>query len=281
MFYLLILLLQMKLIRKIDDLNKAIKNEDKLGFIPTMGSLHKGHVSLIEISKKKCKKTLVSIFINLKQFNNKNDYLNYPRNLERDLKILKKLKVDYVFLPSHSEIYKKRSSIKFKLKKSQRILCAKHRKNHFEGVLDVMDRFVKLILPKKIFMGEKDFQQFFLVKSYIESIYISKIELCKTIRNSDKVALSSRNSLLNKNSLISAGIIAKKMINLKYKINKNKKKAQYFINNFKKELLYNQNINIEYLEARNLINLNTKIHNNKYKLFIAYYLNKVRLIDNF
>ena len=92
MFYLLILLLQMKLIKQIADLNKAIKEENELGFVPTMGSLHKGHEFLIKVSKKRCKKTIVSIFINPTQFNDKNDYNKYPRNLVKDLKILKKLK---------------------------------------------------------------------------------------------------------------------------------------------------------------------------------------------
>ena len=98
----------MKLIRQINDLNKAIKYNHELGFVPTMGGLHKGHESLIKISKKKCKKTLVSIFINPKQFNNDRDFKNYPRDISEDLKILKKLKVDFVFLPTVSLIYKKK-----------------------------------------------------------------------------------------------------------------------------------------------------------------------------
>ena len=91
----------MKLIKQITDLNKAINVEKRLGFVPTMGSLHKGHEALIKTSKKKCKKTLVTIFVNPTQFNNKKDYKFYPRNLNADLKILKRLKVDYVYLPSY------------------------------------------------------------------------------------------------------------------------------------------------------------------------------------
>ena len=102
----------MKLIRQITDLNKAINKENDLGFVPTMGSLHKGHQSLIKISKKLCKKTLVTIFINPTQFNDKDDYKNYPRNLSNDLKILKKLKVDFVYLPTINQIYNKKNSIK-------------------------------------------------------------------------------------------------------------------------------------------------------------------------
>ena len=105
MFYLLILLLQMKLIKQITDLNKAINKEKELGFVPTMGSLHKGHESLIKISKKKCAKTMVSIFVNPTQFNNKKDYKTYPRNLNNDLRVLKRLKVDYIYIPTINQIY--------------------------------------------------------------------------------------------------------------------------------------------------------------------------------
>jgi len=153
----------MKLIRKIVDLNKALAQEKGLGFVPTMGGLHKGHVSLINISKKRCKKTLVSIFVNPSQFNSKKDYKTYPRNLNKDIKLLKKLKIDYLFIPSVDQIYGKKKLNKILLKKSQKILCAKFRKGHFEGVIDVLDRLTNIIRPKIIWMGEKDYQQFFLV----------------------------------------------------------------------------------------------------------------------
>ena len=281
MFYLLILLLQMKLIREINDLNKAIKGNRELGFVPTMGGLHKGHESLVKISKKKCKKTLVSIFVNPKQFNSINDYKSYPKNLNKDLKILKKLKVDYVFLPSVNQIYKNEKLIKFKLKESQKILCAKYRKGHFEGVLDIMNRFINIIIPKYVFMGEKDFQQYFLVRKFLEQTYKTKIILCNTIRDNNMVALSSRNYLLDKNNLNVAGIIAKQLISLKTKINQNKKKNTYLIKNIKKDLTKKFNIKIEYLDARNTINLKSNIIYKKFKLFIAYYIKNVRLIDNF
>ena len=108
MFYLLIKLLQMKLIKQITDLNKAIYKKNDLGFVPTMGSLHKGHEFLIKTSKKLCKKTLVSIFVNPTQFNNKNDYQTYPRSLSKDLKTLKRLEVDFIYLPTINQIYKDR-----------------------------------------------------------------------------------------------------------------------------------------------------------------------------
>ena len=159
----------MKILLNNDDLNEALNNVSNLGFVPTMGSLHKGHISLIKKSKKKTNKTLVSIFINPKQFNNKKDLRSYPRNIKKDLKILKNSKkVDFVYLPKFKDIYKDKKKSKIKLKKKDKILCAKFRKGHFEGVLDVMNKLTKIINPQKIFMGEKDFQQLYLVKNYIE-----------------------------------------------------------------------------------------------------------------
>ena len=281
MFYLLILLLQMKLIKQITDLNKAINKENGLGFVPTMGGLHKGHEALIKESKKNCKKTLVSIFVNPTQFNNKDDYNTYPRSLNKDLKILKKSKVDYVFLPTVSQIYKERKRPKILLNKSHKVLCAKYRKGHFEGVLDVLNCFVKLISPKIIFMGEKDYQQFFLVKKFIEKKYKTKVYLCKTIRDSNKIAISSRNNLLSKTDINTSGLVATELFDLKTKINKNKKESKKIIEATKKKLIKKFNIKIQYLECRNLINLSATLKNTPFKLFIAYYLNKVRLIDNF
>ena len=281
MFYLLILLLQMKLIKHIADLNKAVKNEKKLGFVPTMGNLHKGHESLIKISKVKCEKTMVSVFVNPTQFNNKRDYKTYPRNLKNDLKVLKKLKVDFVFLPSVGQIYKDVEKTKISLNKSEKILCAKFRNGHFEGVLNVLNQFVKLISPKIIFMGEKDYQQFFLVKKFIEKKYKSKVHLSKTIRNSNKVALSSRNGLLNQANLETIGLITHRLFNLKNSINKNKDKSNILIRNLKKELVKKFDIKIEYLECRNLNNLSTNLNKKPYKLFVAYYFKNVRLIDNY
>ena len=107
----------MKLIRQITDLNKAISNQKELGFVPTMGSLHKGHASLINSSKQKCKKTLVSIFVNPNQFNNVNDFKTYPRNLDKDIKLLKRLKVDFLYVPTASQIYNNKERKVTRLKK--------------------------------------------------------------------------------------------------------------------------------------------------------------------
>jgi len=130
-------------------------------------------------------------------------------------------------------------------------------------------------------MGEKDYQQLHLVKNFIEKNYKSKIYSCKTVRNSNKVALSSRNSLLSKTNLKVAGLISNKLFNLKKIINKNRNKSKNLIKTLKKELTEKFDIKIEYLECRNLITLSDNLYNKPFKLFVAYYLDGVRLIDNF
>ncbi len=270
----------MKILLNSTSLFESLRPFNDLGFVPTMGGIHKGHLSLINKSNKLCKKTIVSIFVNPKQFNNKNDLKSYPRNIKKDLKILKKSnKVDFVYLPKFNDIYKDRKKFKIKLLKKDNILCAKFRKGHFEGVLDVMNRLTKIVNPQKIFMGEKDFQQLHLVKKHLERNYKTKVIPCKTIRDSNKVALSSRNYLLNKYNLATAANVFKKLKNIKKKIT-NKKNISNFLNFEKNKLKNNYKIKIDYLELRNINNL--KISNTKKnsRLLIAYYLNNVRLIDN-
>jgi len=270
----------MKTLLNNTDLNEAFFGNSNIGFVPTMGSLHEGHISLIKKSLKLSNKTIVSIFVNPKQFNNKKDYKKYPRNIKKDLKILKKLKVDFVYLPKIKDIYKSKIKIKIKLNKQDKILCAKYRKGHFEGVIEVMIRLTKIINPSKIFMGEKDFQQLLLVKRYIEKNFKSKIISCKTIRDKNKLALSSRNILLNKKNLNKAGKLTKDLILFKKKLLK-KKNLKNLIFMKQNELKKNYNIKIDYLELRNAKNLKltNKITNSK--IFIAYYISKVRLIDNY
>ena len=270
----------MKILINNSDLNEALYGVSNLGFVPTMGCLHEGHISLIKRSLKTCNKTIVSIFVNPTQFNNKKDFKNYPRNKQTDLQILKKLKVDFVYTPKEKDIYKSKKNIKIKLNKKDKILCAKYRKGHFEGVIDVMQRLTDLIKPTKTFMGEKDFQQLFLIKKYLKKNHKSKIISCKTIRNTNKVALSSRNSLLSKKKLIIAGMIAKKLIIFKKKFKQNDNLKRKILNK-KNELKKMYDINIEYLELRDKNNLLITNKTKQSKLFIAYYINKVRLIDNF
>jgi len=270
----------MKILRTKNDLKEAIYKIKNLGFVPTMGSIHNGHISLIKKSKLKCYKTLVSIYVNPKQFNNKKDFADYPRNRIKDLNVLKKLNVNFVFIPTTKEIFNEKRVKKIVLPKNQKILCAKFRKGHFEGVLDIMDRLIKLINPRYTFMGEKDFQQLFLVNKFIGKKYKNIIIPCKTVRNKNFLALSSRNFLLSKKHLIQAAQISKYLFKFKSSLKKKNKINNYLINK-KKELQKKFNIKIDYLEVRNETKLTTLTKNRKIRLFVAYYINKVRLIDNF
>tara|TARA_B100000029_G_scaffold51176_1_gene46554 strand:- start:411 stop:1223 length:813 start_codon:yes stop_codon:yes gene_type:complete len=269
----------MKIILNNKDLTKIINQNKDLGFVPTMGAIHNGHIALIKKSLKNSEKTLVSIFINPKQFDKKKDYKKYPKKINNDLSILKKLKVNYVFIPKIKDIYKYRRSKPIKLNKKEKILCAKYRKGHFEGVLDVMDRLTKLIKPKKIFMGKKDFQQFILVKKYIKKRYNIKVIGCPTIREKNKIALSSRNLLLNKKEMFIASQIIKDLFNFKRKFKKSKN-INYKLRIKKINLQNKYKINIEYLDNRKISNLKKINYFKKSKIFIAYYINQVRLIDN-
>ncbi len=269
----------MKIFLNRTSLTKSLAPFNDIGFVPTMGSMHKGHLSLINKSNQVCNKTIVSIFVNPKQFNNKKDFKTYPKNIKKDLQLLNNTKqVDYVYVPKVRDIFNNKKT-KIKLNKKDMILCAKFRKGHFEGVLDVMDRLTNIVKPNKIFMGEKDFQQLFLVKKYLKNKYDTKVIGCKTIREKNKVALSSRNDLLSKENLALASVLIKKLANLKKTIKFKKNKNRY-LKTVKNDLEKKFNIKIEYLELRNIYNLKLSSVINKSRLFVAYYLNGVRLIDN-
>ena len=281
MFYLLNNLIQMKILLNNRILHETLRPFKDIGFVPTMGGIHKGHISLIKKSIKFSKKTIVSIFVNPKQFNNINDFKSYPSNIKKDLDILKKIKkIDFIYIPKFEDIYDNKKISSIKIENKNKILCAKFRKGHFEGVLDVMNRLTKLIKPKKIFLGKKDFQQLFLIKNFIEKKYDTKIIGCKTIRNKSKLALSSRNYLFSKKELKNVEGISKKFFNLKIKI-KNTKNINKFLQKTKVELEKFFNIKIEYLENRNIKNLSISNNYIGSRIFLSYYFKGIRLIDNF
>ena len=188
----------MIIIKSINKLKKEVNFKANIGFVPTMGALHKGHLSLIESSKKKCQKTLVSIFVNPSQFNRENDYKKYPKNISKDIKILKKAKIDYVFIPQKNEIFKTKKEMKIKISNKDKILCGKFRVGHFEGVLGVINQLLKIIKAKYMFLGEKDYQQVYLIKKFIKNKFSTKVVKCKTIRDRNSLPYSSRNFLLEK-----------------------------------------------------------------------------------
>ncbi len=211
----------MKIFNSINTLNNNDNNKVSIGFVPTMGALHKGHISLIKKCQKISDKTLVSIYVNPAQFDKKYDLINYPHNLNKDIKTLKKLKVDYLLIPNTKEIYKSKKDMKINIANKYKVLCAKSRPGHFEGVLAVINQFLKKIKPKYLFLGSKDFQQLFLIKKFIGKKFKTKIIECKTVRDDGFLPYSSRNLILSKSNLKIAQKISKKLFFFLY-LNKEK-----------------------------------------------------------
>ena len=268
----------MKIISNKKNLAKFIENEKNLGFVPTMGALHRGHISLIKKSISKCRKTFVSIFINKPQFNRKSDYQNYPRKINSDIKILKNLKVDFLYLPKNVQIYPKGERKNIKVHSFSKKLCGKYRPGHFRSVVDVIDRFIKIIKPKKIFLGKKDMQQLKILEYYINNNYpIIEVIGCKTIREKNGLALSSRNHFLSPEQKIVASKIYKYLFNNKKNIINGKIKIKTIKTNFHK---FGVN-KTDYIE---IININKIMKpyklKKKFRIFVAYYLGMTRLIDN-
>ena len=270
----------MKIFKSKHKLQKEILNIKNISFVPTMGGLHKGHMSLIKKSKSFKGKTLVSIFVNPKQFDKKKDFINYPRNLKKDLKILKSLNVDLIYLPNLKDIFSFQVKNKIFLDKFSKKLCGKSRKGHFKGVLNIVNRFLELIKPKYIFLGIKDFQQSYLINMHILKRKINtKIIHCKTIRDKNGIACSTRNNNLNRNQFKIASNAIKYLKNKKKLIKKDLSNFKYF--NIKNDLINIGLTKIEYIELYNLETFKRpKNKREKFKIFIAFYLNKTRLIDN-
>ncbi|AFH47776.1 Panthothenate synthetase [Ignavibacterium album JCM 16511] len=227
-----------------------------VGFVPTMGALHDGHIALIERSLKENDLTVVSIFVNPTQFNNKNDLRNYPITLENDIEILTRLKVDYLFHPTYKELYPDDYTYKVIESKFSKILCGKYRPGHFEGVLTVVMKLFNLVRPQRAYFGEKDFQQLQLIKGMVNSFFMNiKIVSVPTVREKDGLAMSSRNLRLTKEERLLAAEFPK-ILSSGIPIRQIK-------NNLKRK-----GFKVEYVE---------KIGN---RIFAAVYLGKVRLIDN-
>ena len=269
----------MKLFTNKKKLQSEIKKINNISFVPTMGALHKGHESLIKKSVKDSKKTIVSIFLNPKQFDNKQDFYNYPKNYSNDIKILKRLKVNYLYKPGYDDIYKFKSKNKIFLDKFSKKLCGRYRKGHFSGVINVVNRLLEIIKPKKILLGMKDFQQLVLIKKHIKKNKINtKVIQCKTIRDKNFIAYSSRLKKINKHEKNTLIKIIKFLI--KYKKNIILGKTKFNFKRIKKQLLTMGVNKVDYIEIIDLKTLK-KPKKNKFNLFFAFYIGKIRFIDNF
>ena len=265
----------MKIFKDKHSLLTEILDKKTISFVPTMGGLHKGHISLIKKTKSFSGQNLVTIFVNPRQFNTKKDFIKYPRNLDEDLKILKRLKVNFVYIPDKKDIFSFKPKKKVYLDAFSKKLCGQFRKGHFEGVLDIVNRFLEIIKPKRIFLGNKDYQQLYLINKHIIKKKIGTIVVrCKTIRNKNGVAYSTRNKLLNKRQILIGSKVYKYLLNIK-------KSSFVNLKHVKKNIVNLGVKKIDYLEIYDLKNHRKSNKFNKHsKIFIAYYLNNVRLIDN-
>ena len=260
----------------------SFKNKNSIGFVPTMGTLHSGHLSLIIESKKTCKITICSIFVNPTQFNNPTDFENYPNNLISDLQQLEKLSCDIVFTPTTEDIYtKSKKSKKFDFGSLSNGMEGTFRNGHFNGMATIIEKLFKIIKPTKAFFGQKDLQQLQIVKALVKQMD-AQIEIIgiKTVRETNGLAKSSRNNLLDSNEKEKASIIYKV---LKYCF-KNKEKGIADLKLYvHKEFKHQKEIKLEYVEMVNsesMMPIEKWGNHNENAVCIAAYVNGIRLIDN-
>jgi len=193
-----------------DYLQPLRKKGSKVGFVPTMGALHEGHISLIKQAKTECDYVIVSIFVNPTQFNSSKDLEQYPRQESEDIALLEKNHCDFVFLPSVSEMYPEGyKAEKVDLDHIENTMEGKHRPGHFDGVVNIVSRFFRLIQPTKAYFGRKDFQQVAVVVEMVKQLkFPIKIVIVDTMRNPSGLAMSSRNLRLNEQELEQAVVIS-------------------------------------------------------------------------
>jgi pantoate--beta-alanine ligase len=258
-------------------------NNSLIGFVPTMGALHQGHISLIKKSNNTCNITICSIYVNPTQFNNTDDFLNYPKTIKYDIKILQDNNCDILYCPENTDLYKANEKPgEYNFNGIELYLEGKYRPGHFNGVGTIVEKLLNVIKPQKIFFGEKDLQQLMIIKTLVKQKNIlTEVIGCPTIREENGLAKSSRNQHLSKIDREHCGVIYKQLTDFKYlfyKMDLGELKKQIITN------ITNRNkIKVEYLE---LVNLDTfepdenpskKV---KYAVCIAVSISGVRLIDN-
>jgi pantoate--beta-alanine ligase len=266
------------------DYLKSIKtNQSSVGFVPTMGALHQGHLSLMQQSMQENQATVVSIFVNPTQFNNQEDLAKYPRTLEEDIKKIANLSPGIiVFAPSIDDIYEgKPASQFFDFDGLENQMEGKFRPGHFNGVGTIVKRLFEIVEPTNAYFGEKDFQQLQIVKKMVakNNLKVNVIG-CPIYREPNHLAMSSRNELLSPKEKQEASLIYKALIDAKakFKINSAKMVTEWVKKSFEKNL----DFKLEYFQIADeatLLPCLRKNKNKKYRAFIAVFVNNVRLID--
>ena len=268
--------------RIINKIDKKIFLEEKC-FIPTMGALHEGHLSLVKLGKKSTNgKIIVSIFVNKRQFNDESDYDNYPIDLDKDIELLRKEEVDYIFIPEENYIYPKDFAELDGIKSGEKgsLFEGAHRPGHFDGVLTVVNRLFDLVNPTSVVFGKKDAQQLYLVKEFLANKSNNlKIIEAEIIRDEYGLAMSSRNRLLSKSGINIARNIFQILENTKEHFIQNQDIQQS--EDFGKKLFDENAIEYDYLNFVDPKYFETPDSNREKLLLItAAYVQGIRLIDN-
>ncbi len=280
----------MEIIRKITKckliVNDLKKKGCKIGFVPTMGFLHEGHLSLIRMAKKDCDRVFISIFINPTQFGPGEDFKNYPRDIRRDSSLAEKEGVDYMFYPTVKEMYGSDHKTVVEVKELGNIMCGKYRPGHFAGVTTVVLKLFNIVKAGKAYFGQKDYQQMIIIKRMVEDLNLD-IEIVSgpTVREKDGLALSSRNKYLSAEERKNATILYECLIMAKDMIEKGEKDLEKIKKIIMVKLKGNRFVkNIDYFEFRDPWTLEDRKRVNKdYKNIlaaIALWIGKTRLIDN-
>ena len=274
----------MKILHSIKECKKWRKSTvGTIGFVPTMGALHVGHLSLIKISQKKCQNTLVSIYINPTQFAQNEDFSSYPKTIESDLSQLKALHVCAVFLPTDNEMYPDNIIDNFKYENSLfKKLEGKSRPHFFYGVTKIVSKLFDIIKPTHTFFGEKDAQQSRIIKQMIVDLnYNIDFFSCPIIRNIDGLALSSRNNYLNREEQKRASIIYKSLLLIKKHITQGDTKTRNLKQIFLKSILTYPDFKVDYISIACNVSLKELSEWRPNSLIsAAVFYKKIRLIDN-
>lgn len=255
-----------------------------IGFIPTMGALHKGHLSLVQQSKSDCQCTMVSIFVNPKQFNDPDDLIKYPRPVEKDIELLYHNGVDVLFLPEAEDIYPPgvSTAIDFDAGMAAETMEGKFRPGHFDGMAEVVHRLLRITTPDKLFMGQKDYQQFSIIRKLIDDFKLPvQLVMCPTVREENGLAMSSRNERLDPKVRQKAGLIHQLLEEGKTRF-ENGTAVEEIRNGFF-ESLEKEAFRPEYFEVVNgytLLPVDSPDSAQQIVACCAVYAGEVRLIDN-
>ena len=274
----------MKIVTKIDEFESVlelIKGSNKsVGLVLTMGNIHKGHISLVDKAILENDFTVVTIFINPTQFNHKDDYNLYPKTLDNDIEKLKSSNCDLLYLPEVDAIYPKGLIKEKTITKYRNILCDKYRPGHFDGVTTVVDRFFEIINPNRSYFGEKDYQQLKFVKELVKiKGHNINIISCSSIRDDTGMSFASRNSNFTKDQYNIFRKLSEIIHNFINSLINNKTNIDF--ESLRKNLNKINITKIDYLEIRTEKDLEITNNYKGARLFIALYIDQIRIIDNF